>query len=127
VSSTPPDYAALLRAGARQGGGGERRAARRHLAAVIRERIGVDPIVDALWSLATGAEAEAVRLAALRVILDRGWGRPPQLLHVEAGIAEAAEGEAGDRALEQISDAELVAAVELAEQLQRQLGTGTGG
>jgi hypothetical protein len=120
VNTPPPNYTHLLRAGT-QTGRGERRAARRHLAQVIRERVPPDAIVEQLWSLASGDEPGMVRLAAMRVLLDRGWGRAPQLLHVEAGLAEAATGEEGERALEEVSDAELVAAVELGEQLRRRL------
>lgn len=91
---------------------------------MVREQVGAEAIVAALWGIAQdGVQHGTTRVMAMRVLLDRGWGRPPQLLHVEAS-ASAGEGEELGRVLDEASDAELVAAVELADELTRRLGAG---
>jgi hypothetical protein len=52
---------------------------------VLRERLeaNVDAILNPLFGMATSAEAESVQLAAIREVLDRGYGKPRQGTDVE--------------------------------------------
>ena len=43
-------------------------------------------IIERLAAMAANAESESVRLAAMRELLDRGYGRPPAGLEIDHGI-----------------------------------------
>lgn len=98
------------------------RAARSHLAQVIRDHVDPRDLVDVCVAIARDTTQDAGhRLAAVRTLFDRGWGRPAQLHQVESTVTAAAAGQEGVDALLRLSDRELVEAVEMADQIRARL------
>lgn len=143
-----PDYRALLEAGKRRpvdpddadlidedpssikrGGlnSSHRRSARAHLAQVVRDRVDNQELVDIVLSIARAADADPMhRLAAVRTLWDRGYGRPAQLHQVDASITAGAGTALAAAALRHVDDEVLVAAVEMADQIRMRLAKVAG-
>lgn len=119
----PPDYRLIL---AERGPVGtlrrtERQRARTSLARLIRdyeEGDGPRRLVAILYETALDdLQPTPVRLAAIQMLLDRGFGRPAQLVTVEQSIADGDAG-AGDRELERLSDRQLAELMALGEKVR---------
>lgn len=117
--SPPPDYASLLLTRVPQRPGPHQRRARTNLAHVVRDLAPAERLVGVLVEMALDPTQDPrIRIAAVDRLLDRGFGRPAQTLHVEASISAGDGLDELDAALEDVSDAELVEAVEAASMLR---------
>ena len=61
-------------------------------------RAWADPAMDAILSLMESAQSEKVRLEAAQYVVDRGYGKPHQAVHITNEYAQLSDGELADRA-----------------------------
>ena len=121
----PPDYRLIL---ATRGPGvlrpGEKKRAGRSLAQLVRDYAdgtGPERLVEIVYGVALDdLQPTPVRLAAIQMLLDRGYGRPAQLVHVEQSIA--AEPGLGDRELQRLDDHQLAELAALGERVRVLMG-----
>lgn len=97
--------------GAPPGHSGQVILRRKNLALAIQNAVDVDEITRHLWSIAQGIDPMATtdangakswtpismldRLRALKMLTDRGWGLPAQLVALQANIKQELDGDRG--------------------------------
>jgi hypothetical protein len=97
------------------------RAARASLAQVVREIADPRELVEMLLAIARVDPDSMVKIAAIKTLCDRGWGRPAQIHQVETSVTVNTATAAEMEALRAMSDADLRAAVDLAARLKERL------
>lgn len=116
----PPDYRLIL--ATRPPGvlrPGEKKRAASSLARLVRDfadGTGPERLVEIVYGIALDdLQPTPVRLAAIQMLFDRGFGKPAQLVHVEQSLAEPG---AGDRELQRLDDRALAEVAALGQRVR---------